>query len=75
MIFSDVNISSWYLHNDFQFAYKYFTRQKIVMMSWITELERILYEQKKCVLVQKDSEINLFWFCIIYQSISLITYY
>ena len=30
------------LHNDFHAANKYFTRQKIAKVPWITELERIL---------------------------------
>ena len=30
------------LHSDFNVAYRYFTRQKIAKVPWITELERIL---------------------------------
>ena len=41
------------LHNDFQFAYKYFTRQKIAKVPWITKVEQILYKQKNSCLCKK----------------------
>ena len=31
------------LQNDFHIAYKYFTRQNIAKVPWITDLEQILY--------------------------------
>ena len=57
------------LHNGFHVAYKNLIRKKIAKVPWITELERILYKTEKFALVQKGSETNLFWLCILYQSI------
>ena len=56
------------LHNDFHVAYKYFTRQTIAKVPWITDLERILYKRKNACLCKK-TEIYLYWLCILYQSI------
>ena len=59
------------LHNGFHVAYKNFIRQKIAKVPWITELERILYKQKNSRLFKKALT-NLYWLCILYQSILLI---
>ena len=44
------------LHNDFHVAYKYFTRQEIAKVPWITELERILFKQKNACLGKKTGK-------------------
>ena len=39
------------LHDDFHVASKYVTRQKVTkVLSWVTHLERILYNQKNASL-------------------------
>ena len=48
------------LHNCFHVAYKYFIRQKIAKVSWITELERILYKQKNSRLFKKAVKLIYF---------------
>ena len=48
------------LHNDFHVAYKYFTRQKITKVHWITELERILYKQKNACKCKKTVKLIYF---------------
>ena len=48
------------LHNDFHVAYKYFTRQKIAKVPWITELERIFYKQKNATLCKKTVKLIYF---------------
>ena len=47
------------LHSVIYIDYKCFTHQKKAKVTKITELERVLYKQKKSVFVQKDLEINL----------------
>ena len=42
------------LHIVIPINYKCFTRQKIAKVPKITEVERLLFKQKKPVLVQKD---------------------
>ena len=44
-------------HNGFRVAYKYFVRQKMAKVHWITELERILYKQKNARLFKKAVKI------------------
>ena len=48
------------LQNGFQVAYKYFIRQKIAKVPWITELERILYKQKNSRLFKKAVKLIYF---------------
>ena len=43
-----------FLHNGFHVAYKYFIRQKIAKVPWITELERMLYKQKNSRLLKRQ---------------------
>ena len=61
------------LHNGCHVAYKYFIRQTIAKVSWITELERILYKQKNSRLFKKAVKLIyfdcVFFIRVYYQSL------
>ena len=52
------------LHNGFHVTYKYFIRQKIAKVPWITELERILYKQKNSCLFKKAMK-QIYFDCVL----------
>ena len=53
------------LHIGFYVAYKYFIRQHIAKVPWITELERILYKVKNSRLFKKAVKL-IYFDCVFY---------